>query len=143
MRAPFHGLLNLPFRALSTPVAPSRRGAISDLHAFKGRIQEANYNPLCFRINEDDVFGDGTNFQVRVQMVAGQLTQSQAQPCVLKTHFTQKFTPMRTHILTLAWVCAHDMHTYLHASPFVYMHTHIGMYTHFCANTRFLLAQPF
>ena len=40
------------------------RGAISDLHAFKARIQEANYNPLCFRINEDDIFGDGTNFQV-------------------------------------------------------------------------------
>jgi len=40
------------------------RGAISDLHAYKQKIQEANYNPLCFRINEDDIFGDGTNFQL-------------------------------------------------------------------------------
>eukprot|EP00983_Pelagomonas_calceolata_P058160 1145378-Pelagomonas_calceolata.AAC.15 len=44
----------------------SVRGAISDLHAYKQKIQEANYNPLCFRINEDDIFGDGTNFQVRL-----------------------------------------------------------------------------
>jgi hypothetical protein len=40
------------------------RGAISDFHAFKAKILEADYDQICFRINEDDIFGDGNNFQV-------------------------------------------------------------------------------
>jgi hypothetical protein len=41
------------------------RGAISDFHAFKAKIVEADCDQICFRINEDDIFGDGNNFQVR------------------------------------------------------------------------------
>jgi hypothetical protein len=41
------------------------RGAISDFYAYKQKIMEADYDPLCILVNEDDAFGDGNNFQVR------------------------------------------------------------------------------
>lgn len=42
----------------------TRRGAISDFYAYKQKILDADYDPLCIQVNEDDVFGDGNNFQV-------------------------------------------------------------------------------
>lgn len=41
------------------------RGAISDFYAYKAKIQDADYTPLVVRTNEDDLFGDGNNYQVR------------------------------------------------------------------------------
>lgn len=43
------------------------RGAISDFHALKAKIIEADYDPLCLAINEDDIFGDGNNFEIAVK----------------------------------------------------------------------------
>jgi len=43
------------------------RGAISDFHAYKAKIQDADYDPLCLVINEDDIFGDGNNFQIALR----------------------------------------------------------------------------
>lgn len=40
------------------------RGAISDFHAYKQKIVDADYDPICLMLNEDDVFGDGNNYQV-------------------------------------------------------------------------------
>ena len=40
------------------------RGAISDFHPIKDKIQAADYDPLLFRSNVDDVYGDGNNFEV-------------------------------------------------------------------------------
>ena len=41
------------------------RGAISDFHPVKAKIVESPCDPICLRINEDDIFGDGNNFMVR------------------------------------------------------------------------------
>lgn len=46
------------------------RGAISDFHPFKQKLMGADYDPLIFRINEDDIYGDGNNFEVAVSQSA-------------------------------------------------------------------------
>ncbi len=46
------------------------RGAISDFYAFKQKILDADYDPLIICVNEDDVFGDGNNYQVCVCVCA-------------------------------------------------------------------------
>ncbi len=40
------------------------RGAISDFYVAKTQVLEADYDPLLIRINEDDIYGDGNNFEV-------------------------------------------------------------------------------
>lgn len=42
------------------------QGAISDWHPIKAKIVAADYDPLVVRLNEDDRYGDGNNFEVRV-----------------------------------------------------------------------------
>lgn len=41
------------------------RGAISDFHALKGKIQGADYDALVVRYLPDDVYGEGCNYEVR------------------------------------------------------------------------------
>jgi hypothetical protein len=43
------------------------RGAISDFYAIKQKIADADYDPLLIRPNEDDVYGDGNNYEVSMQ----------------------------------------------------------------------------
>ena len=40
------------------------RGAISDFHPLKAKLTEVDYDPVMFRLNNDDLFGDGNNFEV-------------------------------------------------------------------------------
>lgn len=40
------------------------RGAISDFYVLKQKILDADYDPLLIKINEDDIYGDGNNWQV-------------------------------------------------------------------------------
>lgn len=40
------------------------RGAISDFHPIKEHIVSADYDPLLLRSNNDDLYGDGNNFEV-------------------------------------------------------------------------------
>jgi hypothetical protein len=40
------------------------RGAISDFHVIKSKIEKSNYDPLIVRYNHDDKYGDGNNFEV-------------------------------------------------------------------------------
>ena len=42
------------------------RGAISDFSAAKKEIGKADYDNLLIRYNEDDIYGDGNNFEVAV-----------------------------------------------------------------------------
>jgi hypothetical protein len=42
------------------------QGAISDFHPIKDALKAADYEELLLRINEEDVFGDGNNFEVAV-----------------------------------------------------------------------------
>ncbi|GLC44506.1 hypothetical protein PLESTB_000065900 [Pleodorina starrii] len=49
------------------------RGAISDFHALKAKIQAADYDPLLIRFNEDDVYGDGNNFEVALTRAAAEV----------------------------------------------------------------------
>lgn len=44
------------------------QGAISDFHPIKDALKAADYEELLLRINEDDVFGDGNNFEVAVTL---------------------------------------------------------------------------
>lgn len=46
------------------------RGAISDFHAIKAKIQGADYDPLYIRFNEDDTYGDGNNYEVALSRTA-------------------------------------------------------------------------
>jgi len=46
------------------------RGAISDFHQYKAKILEADYDPLLIRVNEDDLYGDGNNFEVALRKAA-------------------------------------------------------------------------
>ena len=41
------------------------RGAISDFHPIKEHIVNADYDPLLLRSNDDDLYGDGNNFEVK------------------------------------------------------------------------------
>jgi len=47
------------------------RGAISDFYAIKQQILDADVDPLLMRINEDDVYGDGNNWQIVLSAEAG------------------------------------------------------------------------
>ena len=40
------------------------RGAISDFTVIKKQIAEADYDDLLVRYNEDDIYGDGNNFEI-------------------------------------------------------------------------------
>jgi hypothetical protein len=40
------------------------QGAISDFHPIREFIKAADYDPLLIRVNEDDLFGDGNNYEV-------------------------------------------------------------------------------
>lgn len=40
------------------------RGAISDFHPIKNKIQNADYDPLLIKYNLDDIYNDGNNFEV-------------------------------------------------------------------------------
>lgn len=40
------------------------RGAISDFHAIKSKIQGADYDTLVLRYLEDDIYGEGCNYEV-------------------------------------------------------------------------------
>ena len=41
------------------------RGAISDFHPIKEHIVNADYDLLLLRSNDDDLYGDGNNFEVQ------------------------------------------------------------------------------
>lgn len=40
------------------------RGAISDFYSIKQKVIDADYDPILIRRNEDDVYGDGNNYEV-------------------------------------------------------------------------------
>lgn len=40
------------------------QGAISDFHPIREFIKAADYDPLLIRMNEDDLYGDGNNYEV-------------------------------------------------------------------------------
>jgi hypothetical protein len=40
------------------------QGAISDFHPIREFIKAADYDPLLIRVNEDDLYGDGNNYEV-------------------------------------------------------------------------------
>lgn len=41
------------------------QGAISDFHPIKEAVKGADYDPLLVRPNEDDIYGDGNNYEVQ------------------------------------------------------------------------------
>ena len=47
------------------------RGAISDFTVVKKQITKADYSELWIRYNEDDVYGDGNNFELACTKAAG------------------------------------------------------------------------
>ena len=52
------------------------RGAISDFHAYKQAIVDADYDLLVMRQNANDKFGDGNNFELAVTAAAAQTWQA-------------------------------------------------------------------
>jgi hypothetical protein len=46
------------------------QGAISDFHCIKDALKAADYDEVLLRVNDDDVFGDGNNFEVAVTQAA-------------------------------------------------------------------------
>jgi hypothetical protein len=46
------------------------QGAISDFHPIREAIKAADYDPLLIRLNDDDLYGDGNNFEVATTQVA-------------------------------------------------------------------------
>ena len=48
------------------------RGAISDFTVVRKQISEADYEDLLMRYNEDDVYGDGNNFEIAVTKSAAE-----------------------------------------------------------------------
>lgn len=45
------------------------QGAISDFHPIKESIKAADYDQLLIRANEDDLYGDGNNYEVAATQV--------------------------------------------------------------------------
>ena len=39
------------------------QGAISDFHPIKDSIKGADYDLIIIRLNEDDIYGDGNNYE--------------------------------------------------------------------------------
>ncbi|KAK9850456.1 hypothetical protein WJX84_004573 [Apatococcus fuscideae] len=63
------------------------RGAISDLYSIRGDIANLDYDPVAFRSNPQDTFGDGNNFETM-----GGLPQDagcQASPLPPRNNFSQ------------------------------------------------------
>lgn len=50
------------------------QGAISDFHPIKEAIKAADYDPLLIRLNKDDAYEDGHNFEVAVTQVGVSFT---------------------------------------------------------------------
>ena len=48
------------------------RGAISDFTIVKKQISKADYDELLIRYNEEDVYGDGNNFELAVTKAAAE-----------------------------------------------------------------------
>ncbi|MEW5301410.1 MAG: hypothetical protein WDW36_004270 [Sanguina aurantia] len=48
------------------------RGAISDLHPFKPRVVESELDVFMVRQNEDDIYGDGSNYEVALSRSAAE-----------------------------------------------------------------------
>lgn len=46
------------------------QGAISDFHCIKDAVKAADYEELLLRINADDTYGDGNNYEVAVTKAA-------------------------------------------------------------------------
>ncbi|WIA14707.1 hypothetical protein OEZ85_003200 [Tetradesmus obliquus] len=46
------------------------QGAISDFHCIKYALKSADYDEVLLRVNDDDIFGDGNNFEVAVTKAA-------------------------------------------------------------------------
>jgi hypothetical protein len=46
------------------------RGAISDFHAHKQEISDADCDPVILRVNESDMYGDGNNFELALKQAA-------------------------------------------------------------------------
>jgi hypothetical protein len=49
------------------------RGAISDFHAHKQAIVDADCDPVVLRLNESDKYGDGNNVEVAVKAAAAEV----------------------------------------------------------------------
>lgn len=49
------------------------RGAISDFHPIKKKIEKCDYDPILVRYNHDDKYGDGNNVEVFVTAAAAQV----------------------------------------------------------------------
>ena len=57
------------------------RGAISDFTVIKKQIAEADYDDLLVRYNEDDIYGDGNNFEIAcTKAIAEQWEREGAEP---------------------------------------------------------------
>jgi WD40 repeat protein len=52
------------------------RGAISDFTIVKKQISKADYDELLIRYNEDDVYGDGNNFELAVTKAAAEVFEA-------------------------------------------------------------------
>lgn len=50
------------------------RGAISDFYAYKAAIVEGDLDELLLRVNADDVYGDGNNFELVVSKAAADVS---------------------------------------------------------------------
>lgn len=63
------------------------RGAISDLYSLRGEVANLGYDPVAFRSNPQDTFGDGNNFEVsccsayRLTAPPNQTTDKATQRC--------------------------------------------------------------
>ena len=53
------------------------RGAISDFTIVKKQISKADYDELLIRYNEEDVYGDGNNFELAVTKAAAEAFETQ------------------------------------------------------------------
>jgi hypothetical protein len=52
------------------------QGAISDFHCIKDALKAADYDEVLLRVNDDDIFGDGNNFEVAVTQAAAEAWRS-------------------------------------------------------------------
>lgn len=52
------------------------QGAISDFHPIKDALKAADYEDIIIRLNEDDLYGDGNNFEVATTQATAEAWRS-------------------------------------------------------------------
>ncbi|KAL3133575.1 hypothetical protein ABBQ38_007422 [Trebouxia sp. C0009 RCD-2024] len=91
------------------------RGAISDFHPIKEHIVNADYDPLLLRSNNDDLYGDGNNYELATSRTAAEIwefidaeterREQQAESAAVEQKGAKALPPSKRSWAARPWQC--------------------------------------